>query len=51
MPEVTVIYGEQTKTVNVETGTLVGEAISQTGLPLEQPCAGRERVQNDRPLF
>jgi uncharacterized 2Fe-2S/4Fe-4S cluster protein (DUF4445 family) len=41
MPEVTVIYGEQTKTVNVETGTLVGEAISQTGLPLEQPCAGR----------
>jgi len=41
MPVVTLIYGEQVKTVTVETGSLVGEAIATSGLPLEQPCAGR----------
>jgi uncharacterized 2Fe-2S/4Fe-4S cluster protein (DUF4445 family) len=41
MPEITVIYGEQVKTVSVETGSLVGDAIAAAGLPLEQPCAGR----------
>jgi uncharacterized 2Fe-2S/4Fe-4S cluster protein (DUF4445 family) len=41
MPEITVIYGEQVKTVPVEIDSLVGEAIAASGLPLEQPCAGR----------
>mgnify|MGYP001201090301 CR=1 FL=1 len=41
MPQVTVIYGEKQQTVTVEAGTLVGEAVAATGLPLEQPCAGR----------
>jgi len=41
MPEVTVVYGEQVKQVTVPEGSLLGEAIAQTGLPLEQPCAGR----------
>ncbi len=41
MPELTVIYGNETKTVQVPVGTLVGDAVAQTGLPLEQPCAGR----------
>ncbi|RME49746.1 MAG: DUF4445 domain-containing protein [Caldilineae bacterium] len=41
MPEVTVIYGETQKTVTAEAGTLIGEAVAASGLPLEQPCAGR----------
>lgn len=41
MPTVTVIFGEQTKKIEVETGCTVGEAVIRTGLPLEQPCAGR----------
>ena len=41
MPKVTVIYGEKERTVEVEAGTLVGDAITLTELPLEQPCAGR----------
>ena len=41
MPVLTVIYGNETKTIEVPTNTLIGEAVAQTGLPLEQPCAGR----------
>lgn len=41
MPNVTVIYGEKEQTTAVEAGSLLGEAIAATGLPLEQPCAGR----------
>jgi uncharacterized 2Fe-2S/4Fe-4S cluster protein (DUF4445 family) len=41
MPSVAVIYGEQVKTIQAEAGSLLGEAIATTGLPLEQPCAGR----------
>ena len=41
MPQLTVIYGTETKTVEVPIGTLVGDAVAKTGLPLEQPCAGR----------
>ena len=41
MPDVTVIYGEKSATVQAETGSLVGEAVAATGLPLEQPCAGK----------
>ncbi len=41
MPELTVIYGNETKTVEVPAGMLIGEAVALTGLPLEQPCAGR----------
>lgn len=41
MPKVVVIYGDETQIVEVESGTLLGDAIVATGLPLEQPCAGR----------
>ena len=41
MPNLTVVYGEQIKTIEVPEGTVLGEAIPSTGLPLEQPCAGR----------
>ncbi len=41
MPSLTVIYGTETRTTEVPVGTLIGEAVAQTGLPLEQPCAGR----------
>jgi uncharacterized 2Fe-2S/4Fe-4S cluster protein (DUF4445 family) len=38
---VTVNYGTDERTVAVEPGSQLGEAIISTGLPLEQPCAGR----------
>ncbi len=41
MPQVTLIYGQKIKTVTAENGILLGDLISETGLPLEQPCAGR----------
>lgn len=41
MPKVTVIYGENVKVIEATEGSLLGEAIAATGLPLEQPCAGR----------
>lgn len=41
MPILTVIYGEEVKTLQVAENSLLGEVISATGLPLEQPCAGR----------
>lgn len=41
MPIVTVIYGEKSQTVEAPLGSVLGEAIQATGLPLEQPCAGR----------
>ena len=41
MPNVTVVYGEEEKTVQAEDGVLLGDVIAGTDLPLEQPCAGR----------
>src|SRR3990172_5365543 len=41
MPNVTVVYGEKEKTIRAENGRLLGDVIAETGLPLEQPCAGR----------
>ncbi len=41
MPNVTVVYGEEEKIVQAENGALLGDVIAETGLPLEQPCAGR----------
>jgi uncharacterized 2Fe-2S/4Fe-4S cluster protein (DUF4445 family) len=41
MPEITVIYGEKVKTLTALRGELLGEIILSTGLPIEQPCAGR----------
>jgi uncharacterized 2Fe-2S/4Fe-4S cluster protein (DUF4445 family) len=41
MPLVKVSYGAKTHSVEVEHGTGLGEAVAITGLPLEQPCAGR----------
>jgi uncharacterized 2Fe-2S/4Fe-4S cluster protein (DUF4445 family) len=38
---VTVTYGTDERTTTVERDTVLGEAIIATGLPLEQPCAGR----------
>ena len=41
MPEVTLIYGGDTKKVQAEDGELLGEVIASSDLPVEQPCAGR----------
>jgi uncharacterized 2Fe-2S/4Fe-4S cluster protein (DUF4445 family) len=41
MPEVTLIYGTETKTVETDEGALIGDVIANANLPLEQPCAGR----------
>ena len=41
MPQVTLIYGSDTKTITADDGALLGDVISASGLPLEQPCAGR----------
>jgi ferredoxin len=41
MPNVTVIYGEDITATQVAHDSLLGDAIIATGLPLEQPCAGR----------
>lgn len=41
MPELTIIYGEKTERIQLAAGEILGDAISRTGLPLEQPCAGR----------
>jgi uncharacterized 2Fe-2S/4Fe-4S cluster protein (DUF4445 family) len=41
MPQVTVIFGDKTSTHEFKEGTLLGDAIVEIGLPLEQPCAGR----------
>lgn len=41
MPEVTVVYGEETKSTQAESGRIIGDVITELGLPLEQPCAGR----------
>ena len=41
MSKLTVIIGEKIETTEVETGTLLGDAIAELELPLEQPCAGR----------
>lgn len=38
---VTITYGTDERTVVVERDSLLGEAIISSGLPLEQPCAGR----------
>jgi uncharacterized 2Fe-2S/4Fe-4S cluster protein (DUF4445 family) len=41
MPTVTVVYGEQAQAVEAAQDSLLGDAVVATGLPLEQPCAGR----------
>ena len=41
MPRVSVIFGEKVEVVEAPRGSLLGEAIAASGLPLEQPCAGR----------
>lgn len=41
MPTLTVTYANETRTVECDPGAVLGRVIPQTGLPLEQPCAGR----------
>jgi uncharacterized 2Fe-2S/4Fe-4S cluster protein (DUF4445 family) len=41
MPTVRVVYGEEEKLVDAQVDEVLGDAISRTELPLEQPCAGR----------
>ncbi|MCL7451738.1 MAG: ASKHA domain-containing protein [Anaerolineae bacterium] len=41
MNRVSVSYGTDERSINVEENSSLGEAIIATGLPLEQPCAGR----------
>ena len=40
MTKLTVIIGDQVKITEVEKGTVLGDAIAELELPLEQPCAG-----------
>jgi uncharacterized 2Fe-2S/4Fe-4S cluster protein (DUF4445 family) len=41
MARVTVIYGEEIQITQANIGDVLGDVIASTGLPLEQPCAGR----------
>lgn len=41
MPKLTIVYGTEEKTITVSPDTVIGDAIQETGLPIEQPCAGR----------
>jgi uncharacterized 2Fe-2S/4Fe-4S cluster protein (DUF4445 family) len=41
MQTLTILYGSKTIELQVPAGTLLGAAIAQAELPLEQPCAGR----------
>ncbi len=41
MPRVIVIYGEKHQVTQSKQGELLGDVVAATGLPLEQPCAGR----------
>ena len=41
MAEVTVSYGADVRSVNVEENSLLGDAVILSELPLEQPCAGK----------
>jgi uncharacterized 2Fe-2S/4Fe-4S cluster protein (DUF4445 family) len=41
MPRLLVTYADETRAVDCQPGELLGGAIADSGLPLEQPCAGR----------
>lgn len=41
MPKLTVVYGQEIRSIDVAADSVIGDAIVTTGLPLEQPCAGR----------
>lgn len=41
MPQVTLVYGSEIKTITAQEGDLIGDVIAGSGFPLEQPCAGR----------
>ncbi len=41
MPRVTLIYGDQQKSVQAPAGSILGDAIIRVGLPFGMPCAGR----------
>jgi ferredoxin len=41
MADITLIYGEREVNVTAAEGELLGDVVTRSGLPLEQPCAGR----------
>lgn len=41
MIHLTLIYGEKEVLLEAEAGALLGDVVARSGLPLEQPCAGR----------
>ncbi|MBW2561726.1 MAG: DUF4445 domain-containing protein, partial [Deltaproteobacteria bacterium] len=41
MVKVIVVFGSEIKTIQAEEGEILGDVVARTGLPLEQPCAGR----------
>ncbi|MCK5794371.1 MAG: 2Fe-2S iron-sulfur cluster binding domain-containing protein, partial [Anaerolineales bacterium] len=41
MVKVTVVFGSEIKTIQAEEGEILGDVVARSGLPLEQPCAGR----------
>ena len=41
MPATRIVYGVEEKTLEAQSGDLLGDVILQSGFPFEQPCAGR----------
>ncbi len=41
MPKVVIIYGDKSSQQDAENGELLGDVVLRSGLPIEQPCAGR----------
>ena len=41
MPTAVIVYGENILEIETQAGDLLGEVVQRSGLPLEQPCAGR----------
>ena len=46
MPNLTVIIGDLVQHTKVSLGTLLGDAVPELKLPLEQPCAERRSCGN-----
>jgi ferredoxin len=41
MPTLTITYANETREIECDPNRAIGEMISASGFPLEQPCAGR----------
>jgi len=41
MPTITFKLGDEIKSIEVPAGTIIGDAVADAGMPLEQQCAGK----------